>query len=81
MSWIWILFGALAAFAGLRHRAKIKETRGHGGPPRVDDEALRSILHEGRISTPEDEPLDMEEAAEAEDDFWGESSWEEPEEL
>lgn len=83
MSWIWIVFGALLGAAGLRYRARLHAIRGAGAPPAVDDDAIRRILEEGTFSTGEDdegEPLDLEEAARAEEEFW-EESWDEPEEY
>lgn len=80
MTWLWIALGALAGIAGLRHRMRLRAGRGGGGPPRVDDEALRRILQEGRLHSEEDEPLDMREAARAEEEFW-DQPWDEPEEY
>jgi hypothetical protein len=78
---IWILLGALAGVAGLRYVARIRALRSSSGVPRVDDTALRQILEEGTLTAGDgDEPLDMEEAARAEEEFWAES-WDEPEEY
>jgi hypothetical protein len=79
MSLIWIVFAGAAAIVGVRFRRRIAEARG-GGHPRIDDEALRRIIEEGRLTMDEEEPLDLEEAARAEAEFW-EEDWEEPEEL
>lgn len=78
MTWLWILFGALAGLAGLRYRSRLRSARGPDAP-RVDDEALRQILEEGTLAV-EDDPLDPEEVARAEEEFWNDS-WEEPEEY
>jgi hypothetical protein len=80
MTWIWVLFGALAGIAGLRYRSRLRRGGASTGPPAVDDEALRRILEEGRITVEEDEPLDMDRAARAEEEFWSEP-WDEPEEY
>jgi len=80
MNWLWILFGALTGAAGLRYLARLRGSRSPGGTPVVDDEALRRILEEGTLGTDEDEPLDLDEAARAEEEFWAES-WDEPEEY
>lgn len=83
MTWLWISMAALAGVAGLRYLARLRSVRPPGGSPRVDDEALRRILEEGTLSTGEeedDEPLDLEAAARAEEEFWDES-WDEPEEY
>lgn len=82
MAWIWILFGALAGMAGFRYRSRLRASR-PGGPPRVDDAAVRRILEQGTLAAEdedEDEPLDMREAARAEEEFWRDS-WDEPEEY
>lgn len=79
MTWLWMALGALAAIAGLRYRARLRAGRG-GGPPRVDDEAVRRIMEEGRLHSGDDEPLDMREAARAEEEFWNQP-WDEPEEY
>ncbi|HET8655468.1 MAG TPA: hypothetical protein VFL93_08115 [Longimicrobiaceae bacterium] len=79
MTWLWILFGVLAVLAGARYRVHLHSSRSRG--PRVDDDAVRRILDEGTLVTPdEDEPLDLDEAARAEEEFWSES-WDEPEEF
>lgn len=81
MTWIWIAAAVLVLLAGLRHLHRLRSARPPHGPPAVDDDALREILRTGRLSAPEeDEPLDMEEADEAEEEFWGET-WDEPEEY
>ena len=80
MAWIWLLFGALVGVAGLRYRSRLRSARGSGELPRVDDDAIRRILEQGTLSSREDEPLDIREAARAEEEFWRDS-WEEPEEY
>jgi hypothetical protein len=81
MSWIWIVFGALVGAAGVRYRARVRAARAAGAPPALDDDAIRRIMEEGTLSVgEEDEPLDLEEAARAEEEFWDES-WDEPEEY
>ncbi|HEV2149908.1 MAG TPA: hypothetical protein VGR37_21095 [Longimicrobiaceae bacterium] len=81
MTWFWILSGALAGLAGLRYVGRIRAMRASSGVPRVDDDALRRILAEGTLAAEDgDEPLDLEEAARAEEEFWSES-WDEPEEY
>lgn len=82
MIWLWSLFAALTGLAGIRYWRRVRSGRGAGLPPQVDDEALRQILETGSLEAggEDDEPLDMEAAAEAEEDFWSES-WDEPEEY
>jgi hypothetical protein len=80
VSWLWIGIAVVAAVLGLARRAVPRR----GPYPTVDDEAVRRILDSGRLPAAEDdgddEPLDMEEAARAEEEFFAES-WDEPEEL
>jgi hypothetical protein len=78
--WLWILLSVLACIAGLRHWRWGRAARSSSGAPRVDDEALRQILETGSLPGDDDEPLDMDEVARAEEEFWGES-WDEPEEF
>ena len=78
MIWIWLVFAALVAAGWLRYRSGLHRASG-GGTPRIDDEALRRILRDGTLPG-EEEPLDMDDAARAEDEFW-EESWDEPEEY
>jgi hypothetical protein len=80
MVWIWAVLSILIALTGLRYRQRIERSPRPGDPPRVDDDALRRILEEGTLSVPDAEPLDMDEASRAEEDFWGET-WDEPEEY
>jgi hypothetical protein len=47
--------------------------------PRVDDDAVRTILATGSLNVDEDEPLDLREIGEEEERFWSET-WDEPEE-
>jgi len=81
MTWFWILLTALAAGAGLRYLARLHSATS-GRSFAVDDAAVRRILEEGSLETDEGDegPLDLEEAARAEEEFWAES-WDEPEEY
>ncbi len=80
MNWFWILLTALAGAAGLRYLTRLRAASGR--PFAVDDDAVRRILEDGTLETDDedDEPLDLEEAARAEEEFWAES-WDEPEEY
>ena len=81
MTWLWIFLSLLVAVAGLRYWARMRSARTTSRPPRVDDDALRQILATGSIrADEEDESLDMDAAARAEEEFWSES-WDEPEEY
>lgn len=82
MGWIGILLGALAAAAGLRQWRRVRAARASTlVPPPVDDDAIRRILAEGKLPAVEaEEPLDLDEIARAEEEFWSDS-WEDPEEY
>lgn len=83
MTWLWIALGVLAALAGVRYRHRLAAGRRTGGRPRVDDDAVRRIIEEGSIDAgggDDVEPLDLDEAARAEEEFW-EESWDDPEEF
>ncbi len=77
MTLIWIALSALVAAAGIRYVLRLRAaSRG----TRVDDDTIRQIMETGRVRRRDDAPLDMADAAEAEDEFWSES-WDEPEEY
>ena len=81
MAWFWIVLSALVAVGGLRYLVRLRAGRPRSDVPAVDDAALDEILRTGRLRTPEPhEPVDMREAAEAEEEFWSQS-WDEPEEY
>lgn len=82
MSWLWIALGVLALLAGFRARWRVRSARSRGAGPTVDDAALRQILDRGTFVGDEDDdaPLDLDAAAEAEEQFWSES-WDEPDEM
>jgi hypothetical protein len=81
MLWFWIGMSALAGLGGVGYLARLRGGRPAPGVPAVDDAALHAILHTGRLEMPDaDEPLDMRDAADAEDEFW-EQTWDEPEEY
>jgi hypothetical protein len=77
---LWALLATLAGAAGVRYLFRLRSGGPTSGTPRVDDEAIRRILETGSLPSGRDEPLDMEEAARAEEEFWSES-WDEPEEY
>ena len=78
MSWIWVLLAAAVAALGIRHRRRVAGLR--AGTPPIDDDAVQRIIEQGRLGTDEDdEPLDLQAAAEAEEEFW--EDWEDPEEY
>lgn len=80
MIYLWVLLAALVAVAGARHLIRLRAGRTRPSAPRVDDAALRRILETGSLPAPDDERLDMDAAARAEEEFWSES-WDEPEEY
>lgn len=77
--WIWIAFAALLALAGAR-RFLIRRERELGASTRIDDAAVERILRHGTLEAADDEPLDEDEIARAEAEFW-EESWDEPDEY
>jgi hypothetical protein len=81
MSLLWIVAAAVVGLLGLRYRSSIRDLAGpREDVPAVDDAAIRSIVETGRLSTGEAEPLDMERATRAEEEFWAEY-WDEPDEY
>jgi hypothetical protein len=64
--------GVLVAGAWIGYRRRLSRVRREG----LDEGAIRQIESHGRLEV--DDPLDLEEAAEEEERFWGES-WDEPE--
>jgi hypothetical protein len=80
MAWLSTALAALAALAGVRYLWRLRAGRESGGVPRVDDAALQRILATGSLPAEEPDALDMDAAARAEEEFWGES-WDEPEEY
>ncbi|MBW3569998.1 MAG: hypothetical protein KY467_02720 [Gemmatimonadetes bacterium] len=81
MAWFWIVLSALAGLGGLRYLVRLRAGRPPSQVPAVDDAALHEILRSGRLRGPDgDPPVDMRDAAEAEDEFWSQS-WDEPEEY
>ena len=78
---IWfppLLLLALLLAAAWRLRRRREQVRQRAF--RVDDDAIEQILARGTLTAPDDEPLDEEEIARAEEEFWQES-WDEPDEY
>lgn len=73
MTWVFVAGALLVAGAGIAYRVRMAALRDG-----LDEEAIRAIERHGRIQ--QDEPLDLDEAAEEEERFWDES-WDEPEPL
>jgi hypothetical protein len=74
VSWLFSLAALLVLIGWLGYRRRLEELRGSS----LTDDDIREIEARGRL--PRGEPLDLEEAAEEEERFWGES-WDEPEQL
>lgn len=78
MSAIWAVLAILVLLAGLRYRQRLNETREDGGASGIDDAAIDRIIRNGTLAT--NDELDLDAAAEAEDEFWSEY-WDEPDEY
>lgn len=71
---------AVVAAVGVARRVRLLRER-RDAEAHLDDDAIRRIVDEGSLPyDPEDEPLDLEEAARAEEEFWSED-WDEPDEF
>ncbi len=70
----WIFAGGAVLVAGAWYatRRRLRQLKDR----ELSDAAIRQIEASGRVEV--DEPLDLEEAAEEEERFWGET-WDEPE--
>lgn len=79
ISALWIVLAAVVAAVGLSRRATMRKQRGRDAPL-VDDHTIRRILDVGTVEAETDEPLDLDEVARAEEEFWNED-WDEPEEF
>lgn len=78
--WFWIVLAVLVAIAAVRRAAATRELRRREGAG-LDDAAVQRIVDEGRVHLAgDDEPLDQDEIARAEEEFW-DASWDEPEEY
>jgi hypothetical protein len=75
----WAVLTILLLVAGLRRLLHRRARRRRSGPV-VDDDAIARIIAHGTLVTADDEPLDEDEIARAEAEFW-EESWEDPDEY
>lgn len=73
------LLVGLAVTSGVLLRRRLHRHRSRGAP-RVDDDAIQTILDRGVLETDEEEPLDLGEIEKEERRFWSEN-WDEPEEM
>jgi hypothetical protein len=83
MSWIDFFagaaLGALIVLAWIRRRRSLRE-RILEASSRVDDRAVEEIIRRGVLEVEGDEPLDLDEIAEAERAFWETEEWDRAEE-
>lgn len=77
---LFAILSLLVIAAWVAHRREVRGTV-EGRRPVLTDDHLREILGGGSVDLPEAEPLDEEEIREAEDRFWEETEWDEPEEF
>lgn len=80
---ISLLLGALVLAAGVRYVVHLRAERRRRAAAPLDDAAIREIERTGRLEgrdTADDAPLDLDEIAAAEEEFWAEG-WDEPEEY
>lgn len=71
MGLFWTILALLVAVAGVLYRERLKRDR-----PTVSDDMISQIEASGWVEV--DEPLDLDEARDAEEEFW-EEEWDEPE--
>lgn len=74
IGWLFAAGAVLVVVAWLGNRRRLQRLR----DAELSDGAIRQIEVSGRVEV--DEPLDLEEAAEEEEQFWDET-WDEPEPL
>ena len=73
---LFALLALVVAGGGIAVRWRLRRMRNPG----LGDEEIRQIEEEGRVTTTEPEPLDVDEVRAREEEFWAES-WDEPEPL
>jgi len=72
-----LVLGVAIVWAFVRRRRALRETI---ETPSLDDAAVDRIIREGVIRVEDPEPLDLEEIARAEEDFWDSEGWDPAEE-
>ncbi len=81
MRWIDFLsglaLGAIIVFAFVQRRRLLRRRI---EPQVLDDDAVEQIIHEGSLEVEEHEPLDLDEIAKAEEEFWQREGWDSAEE-
>ena len=71
-----LALGAVIVYAFLRRRRALQEKI----RPPLDDSAVDRIIHQGSLEVEEHDPLDLDEIARAEDEFWEREAWDPAEE-
>ncbi|MDT8367935.1 MAG: hypothetical protein RQ745_01920 [Longimicrobiales bacterium] len=66
---------SLLVVVGWRVRRRRLRERLARPPIEVDDDTVRTIEEGGRVSTPEDDPLDFGEIEAEEERFWKDERW------
>ncbi|HSM03490.1 MAG TPA: hypothetical protein VK858_02665 [Longimicrobiales bacterium] len=83
MRWVEFLagaaVGAVLVLAWVRRRRVLRE-RIQQASASLDDRAVEEIIHRGVLEVEGDEPLDLDEIAEAERAFWETEEWDPAEE-
>lgn len=67
-----IALGAVIVWAFLQRRRHLRERIENEG---LDDTAVERIIREGRLEVDDPGPLDLEEIARAEEEFWKSEPW------
>lgn len=82
MHWLEFLFGlalgAAIVWAFLRRRRTLRDRL--RTETELDDDAVERILREGRLEVDDPDPLDLDEIARAEEEFWESEAWDPAEE-
>ena len=81
MPWLEFLsglaLGAMIVWAFVRRRRHLRERI---DSPALDDDAVERIIRQGSLHLDDPEPLDLDEIARAEDEFWDREAWDPAEE-
>jgi hypothetical protein len=72
-----LALGGIIVWAWLQRRRWLRD-RIHG--PGLDDDAVDRIIREGHLEVEMPEPLDLDEIARAESEFWDSEGWDPAEE-
>lgn len=80
IGWIFAVLSVVVLLGWVERRRRIRRTI-RGDRPLVGDDQLRQIMRDGRVEVDDPGELDEEEIRRAEDRFWDESAWDDPEEF